>query len=95
LDPHPPPPDGVVLDGFFRLQRLLGRGMTPRQAGARLAETILTGPTAPTGSYLDRGRAVPSSPESYDEAREDELWREAGRLVEAGRGAEGADILAE
>ncbi|MEW2131907.1 SDR family NAD(P)-dependent oxidoreductase [Streptomyces sp. NPDC005435] len=92
---HAPGPVRGVLDGFFRLQRFLGRGMTPRQAGTRLAETILAGPAAPTGSYLDRGRAVPSSPESYDEAREEELWREAGRLVDAGRRVEGADILAE
>ncbi|MGW4493401.1 SDR family NAD(P)-dependent oxidoreductase [Streptomyces sp. NPDC004376] len=92
---HAPGPVRGVLDGFFRLQRVLGRDMTPRQAGARLAETILTAPSAPSGSYLDRGRDVPSSPESYDEAREEELWREAGRLVEAGRRAEGADILAE
>ncbi|MFJ3662546.1 SDR family NAD(P)-dependent oxidoreductase [Streptomyces sp. NPDC090119] len=91
---HAPGPVRGVLNGFFQLQRFLGRGMTPRQAGARLAETILTGLTARTGSYLDRGRDVPSSPESYDEAREEELWREAARLVDADRRVEGADILA-
>ncbi|MFD8462448.1 hypothetical protein [Streptomyces antimycoticus] len=84
-----------MLNGFFQLQRCLGRGMTPQQAGARLAETILTGLTARTGSYLDRGRNVPSSPESHDEAREEELWREAARLVDTDRGARRADILTE
>ncbi|MGV9340174.1 SDR family NAD(P)-dependent oxidoreductase [Streptomyces sp. NPDC003688] len=92
---HAPGPVRGVLNGFFQLQRFLGRGMTPRQAGVRLAETILTGPIARTGSYLDRGRAVPSSPESYDEAREEELWRAAALLVDADRRAERADILTE
>ncbi|MFD8719163.1 SDR family NAD(P)-dependent oxidoreductase [Streptomyces sp. NPDC059629] len=92
---HAPGPVRGVLNGFFQLQRFLGRGMTPQQAGARLTETILTGLTAPTGSYLDRGRNVPSSPESHDEAREEELWRGAARLVDADRGAGRADILAE
>ncbi|MGK3109589.1 MULTISPECIES: SDR family NAD(P)-dependent oxidoreductase [Streptomyces] len=92
---HAPGPVRGVLNGFFQLQRFLGRGMTPQQAGARLAETILTGLTARTGSYLDRGRNVPSSPESHDEAREEELWREAARLVDTDRGARRADILTE
>ncbi|MFJ3639680.1 SDR family NAD(P)-dependent oxidoreductase [Streptomyces sp. NPDC090108] len=92
---HAPGPVRGVLNGFFQLQRRLGRGMTAQQAGALLARTVLAGPTAPTGSYLDRGRAVPSSPESYAEAREEELWREAGRLVDADRRTERADILAE
>ncbi|MGW3341428.1 SDR family NAD(P)-dependent oxidoreductase [Streptomyces sp. NPDC001009] len=92
---HAPGPVRRVLNGFFQLQRFLGRGMTPQQAGARLTGTILTGLTARTGAYLDRGRDVPSSPESYDEAREEELWREAARLVDAGRPTEQADILTE
>ncbi|MFG3125783.1 SDR family NAD(P)-dependent oxidoreductase [Streptomyces sp. NPDC048201] len=92
---HAPGPVRGLLNGFFQLQRFLGRGMTPRQAGARLTETILTGLTSRTGSYLDRGRDVPSSPESYDEAREEELWREAARLVDADRRTDRADILTE
>jgi hypothetical protein len=55
--------------------------MTAQQAGARLAETLLDGLPEPSGSYLDRGSAVRSSAESYDPAREDELWREAAHLV--------------
>lgn len=90
---HAPKPLRGVLNGFFQLQRILGRGMTAQQAGARLAETILTGPNAPTGSYLDRGRDVPSSPASYDKAREEELWREAARLVAPDRQVGRADTL--
>jgi len=76
-----PRPLRTLLSGFFRLQLAFGRGMTPQQAGARLAETLLGGIPGPSGAYLDRGRAVPSSPESYDDVREEELWHEAARLV--------------
>ncbi|WP_460429154.1 SDR family NAD(P)-dependent oxidoreductase [Amycolatopsis endophytica] len=75
-----PQPLRAVMQGFFRLQLALGRGMTAERAGRRLAETILAGMPGPSGGYVDRGRAVPSSPESYDEGREEELWREGARL---------------
>ncbi|WP_230684956.1 SDR family NAD(P)-dependent oxidoreductase [Cellulomonas sp. JZ18] len=44
-------------------------------AGASLAALLLGDLTAASGAYVDRRRVVPSSPESYDEAREDALWR--------------------
>jgi NAD(P)-dependent dehydrogenase (short-subunit alcohol dehydrogenase family) len=72
------------LDAFVRLQLAIGRGMTPQQAGELLAETILTAKYRPSGSYLDRGRVVPSSAESYDQQREQQLWREAAHLVGLG-----------
>ena len=41
----------------------------------------MTGPRpGESGSYIDRGRIVPSSAESYDESREEELWTAAARL---------------
>ncbi|GAA2166349.1 SDR family NAD(P)-dependent oxidoreductase [Actinomadura napierensis] len=43
-------------------------------AGRKLADAVLGRTTAPSGSYLDRSRAVPSSEESYDTAREGALW---------------------
>ncbi|MEV0357559.1 SDR family NAD(P)-dependent oxidoreductase [Nocardia sp. NPDC050697] len=43
-------------------------------AGARLAAVLLGRVTAPTGGYIDRDRAADSSPESYDERRERELF---------------------
>ncbi|MEV7865526.1 SDR family NAD(P)-dependent oxidoreductase [Streptomyces sp. NPDC088124] len=49
-------------------------------AGRRLADVILGGATAPTGSYIDRTRAVRSSEESYDPDRERALWEYAERL---------------
>lgn len=33
------------------------------------------------GSYIDRGTVVPSSPESADRAREEELWGFAADLL--------------
>lgn len=59
---------------------LPGVNTVPR-AGDQLA-AVATGPRpGPSGSYIDRTRETPSSPESYDEAREDELWDAAARLT--------------
>lgn len=71
----------TLLAGFFRVQLAAGRGMRPERAGALLAEAVAGPPPGPTGSYLDRGRVVPSSAESYDEAHEEELWQDAARLA--------------
>lgn len=49
-------------------------------AGRLLAETM-TGPRpGDSGSYIDRGEVIPSSPESYDERREERLWAVADEL---------------
>jgi NAD(P)-dependent dehydrogenase (short-subunit alcohol dehydrogenase family) len=54
---------------------------TVERAGEQLARAA-TGPRpAPSGAYIDRWSVVPSSAESYDEAREEELWAAAGRLT--------------
>jgi NAD(P)-dependent dehydrogenase (short-subunit alcohol dehydrogenase family) len=50
------------------------------KAGVLLAEAAVGPRPGPTGSYVDRGRVMASSPESYDLAREDELWDTAARL---------------
>lgn len=59
--------------------------LTPLAVGARTAGRMLaatvTGPRpAPSGSYLDRETPQRSSAESYDPAREDELWAAADKL---------------
>ena len=70
---------GDVL--FRRVFPLLPGVNTADRAGAQLA-TVATGPRpGPPGAYIDRERETPSSPESYDEAREDELWEAAERLT--------------
>ena len=43
-------------------------------AGRHLADTVLGSIPAPTGGYVDRDRAAPSSPASYNPVRERELW---------------------
>jgi NAD(P)-dependent dehydrogenase (short-subunit alcohol dehydrogenase family) len=50
-------------------------------AGRHLADLALGEIQAPTGSYVDRGRAARSSEESYDPRREGELWEAAERLT--------------
>ena len=53
---------------------------SPGLAGARLA-AVMSGPKpAESGAYIDRGQVVPSSSESYDERREEGLWRDAAEL---------------
>jgi NAD(P)-dependent dehydrogenase (short-subunit alcohol dehydrogenase family) len=69
------------LGAMNTVQRAIGMGNTAEKAGIRLAETILAPWPGPTGSYIDRGTAVPSSPESYDVQREDALWEDAARLI--------------
>lgn len=50
-------------------------------AGRQLADVALGRVAAPTGSYVNRTRAEPSSDESYDVQRERELWAAADRLA--------------
>jgi NAD(P)-dependent dehydrogenase (short-subunit alcohol dehydrogenase family) len=53
---------------------------SPQTAGVRLAAAMTAARPAESGAYLDRGRVVPSSAESYDEEREEDLWRGAAEL---------------
>lgn len=64
-----------VGDFFWRrvLPHLPGVN-TAEQAGAELAALALGPRPAESGAYIDRSAVTPSSPESYDEAREEELW---------------------
>jgi NAD(P)-dependent dehydrogenase (short-subunit alcohol dehydrogenase family) len=71
-----------IGDVFWRrvFPLLPGVNTVPR-AGDQLA-AVATGPRpGPSGSYIDRTRETASSAESYDEAREDELWDAAARLT--------------
>lgn len=58
---------------------------SPSAAGRCLADVVLGTTEASTGSYVDRGRAVRSSEESYDPQRERELWDAAERFTAAVR----------
>lgn len=54
---------------------------SPGTAGRRLADVVLGRITTPTGGYVDRDRAAPSSQESYDPERESELFEALERLA--------------
>ncbi|CCH30703.1 SDR family NAD(P)-dependent oxidoreductase [Actinosynnema sp. NPDC047251] len=63
-----------------QLLRATPIGAGPAKAGRTLART-LTGPRpGDSGEYVDRGVAMRSSEESYDRAREEELWAVADEL---------------
>ncbi|NUT48394.1 MAG: SDR family NAD(P)-dependent oxidoreductase [Saccharothrix sp.] len=60
--------------------RVLPRVTGKVKAGRLLAEAM-TGPRpGDSGAYISRGEVVPSSSESYDERREEELWAAADEL---------------
>lgn len=66
---------------LFRPVALLPLATTPLLAGRRLAHATVGTVPARSGDYLELGRVAPSSPESYDPAREAELWRGLDRLL--------------
>jgi hypothetical protein len=71
-----------VGDAFFRhVGPRLPRVNTQDQAGAQLAAVAIGPRPAEPGAYIDRWDVTQSSPESYDERREEELWSEAERLT--------------
>jgi NAD(P)-dependent dehydrogenase (short-subunit alcohol dehydrogenase family) len=53
---------------------------TSAEAGRLLAETMAGPRPGESGSYISRGEVIPSSAESYDERREEELWAVADEL---------------
>ena len=70
---------GDVL--WRRVFPLLPGVNTVERAGAQLAKAA-TGPRpGPSGAYIDRWSVIPSSAESYDDAREEGLWAAAERLT--------------
>ncbi|MEV0677430.1 SDR family NAD(P)-dependent oxidoreductase [Actinosynnema sp. NPDC050436] len=74
------PVSRLLVATVGQLLRATPAGTGPAKAGRTLAEA-LTGPRpGDSGAYVDRGTAVRSSAESYDEAREEELWSVADRL---------------
>ncbi|MGV9677438.1 SDR family NAD(P)-dependent oxidoreductase [Nocardia sp. NPDC003482] len=71
----------------FAMRRLLpAMTVTPlatdlASAGRNLGDVVTGAIAAPSGSYVDRDHVAPSSQESYDPAREAELWDVAERLT--------------
>lgn len=55
---------------------------SPAQAGRFLAAAVRGEIDAPRGAYIDRHRVARSSPESYDRARERDIWDAVETLTE-------------
>ena len=54
--------------------------VSAKSAGQLLAEMVLAGRPAGSGAYVSLDKAQPSSAESYDPAREQQLWQAAEQL---------------
>ena len=66
------------------LRRLISPNIhTPAESGAALARLVVD-PTLveANGKYFEGGREIPSSTESYDRVRAEELWRASARLTD-------------
>lgn len=67
---------------LLRPLSVLPLATTPHEAGARLAALVDGEMPAASGDYVELGEVAPSSPESYDEERERDLWKVTDRLLE-------------
>ncbi|HEY1704493.1 MAG TPA: SDR family NAD(P)-dependent oxidoreductase [Trebonia sp.] len=75
------PPTAQRLSGaLIGALQLTPFAMDLDKAGVLLANAVIGPRPGPAGSYIDRGKAMRSSPASYDPGREDELWGTAARL---------------
>ncbi|CAN5193153.1 hypothetical protein BH09ACT8_BH09ACT8_49410 [soil metagenome] len=63
------------------LLRFTPIAMSAEQAGALLADAAVGPRPGDTGSYIDRRTVVPSSEESHDHEREEQLWEFAADLL--------------
>ncbi|MFC6090963.1 SDR family NAD(P)-dependent oxidoreductase [Saccharothrix lopnurensis] len=74
----------ALFAGVGHLLRATPIATGPAEAGRLLAE-VMAGPRpAESGAYISRGEVIPSSAESYDERREEQLWADADELCGLG-----------
>ncbi len=74
----------VMWHSMMHLMRVMPNVTNPGDAGRHLAD-LVTGPApAESGSYVELGRVMRSSDESYDLDRERQLWQTAEQLVGLG-----------
>ena len=71
----------LIWTRVFPLLQALPTVNTVDVAGDQLAAAVAGPRPGPSGSYINRATVDPSSPESYDEQREEQLWRTAERLT--------------
>lgn len=75
------PIDRFLMRRVLPLLAFTPFGTRRDDAGRYLAEVVLGGTQAATGSYVDRDKVSRSSKESYSPQREQELWDVAERLI--------------
>lgn len=66
---------------LLRPLSVLPLAATPRAAGERLAALVTGAMPAASGDYVELAEVAASSPESYDQAREADLWAQTERLL--------------
>ena len=91
FDPLMMPGTGLAREGsavlraawhsVFHLSRALPWATSPAGAAKHLAAAVLGPRPAESGAYLEMGKVVQSAPESYDPARERDLWQTLERLA--------------
>lgn len=72
-----------LMGRIMPLMALTPMATSQADAGRFLADAALGTTPASSGSYVDRGKADRSSDESYDRAREAELWAAVEKLTTA------------
>ncbi|WP_255375321.1 hypothetical protein [Saccharomonospora sp. CUA-673] len=77
---HAGPVDRFLMRRVLPLLTRTPFGTRPGEAGRRLSDVVLGTIAASSGSYVDRDAVGPSSDESYDPRREQELWETIERL---------------
>lgn len=70
----------AVVAGVGNALRLTPFATGQARAGRLMAEAMVGPRPGDSGAYVDRGGVLPSSAESYDERREEELWAVADEL---------------
>ncbi|MGH7883670.1 MAG: SDR family NAD(P)-dependent oxidoreductase, partial [Candidatus Dormibacteraceae bacterium] len=74
--------ESFVWRRVLPMLRVLPDVSSPVASARHLARLIIEDEGTPTGAYFALGRAVSSSPASYDPSREAELWQTLTRLVD-------------
>lgn len=78
---HADPVSRFMMRRVMPVLTLTSKATSPAAAGRDLADVVLGTTPAPSGAYVDRTAVAPSSDESYDPAREAELWEALERIT--------------
>ena len=77
------PVSRFMMGRVMPLMAFTSMATSQKDAGRYLADVVLGKTKAPNGSYVDRAKVDRSSDESYDRAREGDLWDAVEKLTAA------------